>query len=676
MRKHLRLLSLLLSGVLLFNSAAPAIAAGLQYRVPLKVNIRTADDGTQPGTSQPGTTEPGTTDPGTGATTPGTPEPGTESLALTPKSVSLNTTVGRAVTGLVSIENTGTSSVTLGTAKVSGSTELATSTACDGKVLAPAANCAILVTFAATKQGTATGSLSISGQSAGITAVATSDTSSSTVYSVTSDTTTMTPSGAYAATFSAVLYDAYGNLAPAGVSVAWTSDLGSLSRSTSVTDAQGVATTSLRSSTVGVATVSALGPSGAKKSATINVATDPSVSRVASISASPRSGILADNASYSTVTAVVKDSTGAVAGPGLLVRWVTNKGTLSAATSYTNAKGEASVQLRSSSTGTASVSATGPSGTALNTLVSFVADIASARIVSWAPSAPYASANGSGQTSLVVKILDGYGNVVPAQSLKYSTTFGTLSTLTGKTSATTGEASLTIKSSALGVAEVLVTMESTGEMMALQVEFVSPPETTTIDSFTVSADRIPADGKSTVTVRARVVGPDGKPYTYGLAAVYWNVVTGSGTMATPTYADSEGYATSTFKASIYAGAGRLRAMNHAKAVASALYLDINIVGDVTTGVVYQVGSSTSPKANGVATSTITVIARDAYNNPPEGLTVYLSSTIGTLKDTVVVTGADGRATTTITSTQTGTGQIYAQADKGDAKYGNITFTKP
>lgn len=662
--RRLRAGSLILSMAMLLQATAPAVAAGLQYRVPLKLPLTSGQGSGSGSGGMPGA--PGTV----------TPDPNAPAgaFALAPGALELNTTVGRAVTALATVENHGTATATLGTLSLSPAVDgLSITDTCSGKSMAPAAACGVAVTYDGLKAGQFNASLSVSGSAIPVTVNASSDTSTARVFSVGSDMPRILPNSAFNNTLSATVHDVYGNLAPAGVPITWATSYGTLLSATSMTNAEGVATNRLKASAPGSAEVSATGPAGVAKATTVTVGGDPATARVNTISGTPTTGIFADNTAYSTITAVVRDESTFKVGAGVPVAWTTNKGTLSAATTYTDANGEASVRLTSASVGTASVFGTSVAGAAKYVNVSFVANAASARIVSITPYVSTLPADGTTLTTLVVKVLDGSGNVLPTQIVQFASTMGTLNKTSGGTD-TSGNTTVTLKSGTSGTAEFTATLSASGVFMTIPIEFIPPPAGTYVSSVTVTGGPLQADGTSKAVLVATVLDAIGNPYTYPGAKVSWNIMSGKGTITATTYTDSTGTATSTFTAGTASGTVQIRALGLA---GSGITTPIDVTANMATAYVYQVLSNASPKANGTATSTITAVVRDGSNNNVEGATVYLSTTLGTLAQSAVVTDSTGRATTTITSTEVGTARVTGTLGRGDAgTYANVSFIKP
>ncbi|MGS1011848.1 Ig-like domain-containing protein [Achromobacter anxifer] len=179
------------------------------------------------------------------------------------------------------------------------------------------------------------------------------------VGSASANKTRIVANGRDSVLFTAMVVDGNGNPGGEGHTVNWSTDLGALNGATSKTNASGAAAVMLKAGAVaGPASVTAkvgAGDSGATVRVTLMA--DPLSPRVTSVTASKTSG-RANGTDTLTLTATVKDVNGNLEDAGIIVNWRTDLGTLAAATSSTNARGVAKVELRApTSPGTAVLSA-------------------------------------------------------------------------------------------------------------------------------------------------------------------------------------------------------------------------------------------------------------------------------------------------------------------------------
>ncbi|WP_434686684.1 beta strand repeat-containing protein [Pseudomonas sp. R4-79] len=281
------------------------------------------------------------------------------------------------------------------------------------------------VTLTGTVAGGATVTASAAKGSASAGATLIADVSTSRVIGVTASPTSIVANGSSVSTLTASVTDAHGNVVPAGISVNWSTNLGSVSSGSTVTDAAGKTSVTLRGTAAGTASVQAAAIAG---SSSVNVAltADAATARVVGVTATPNV-ILANNATTSTLIATVRDANGNTMGAGVNVNWSTSSGTLSSGSSATNASGQASVTLRGGIAGSATITAAAVQGAA-STSVTLVADASTSRVISLVANPASVPANGT-NTTLYATVRDAYGNALPAgQAVQWATSLGNLNT--------------------------------------------------------------------------------------------------------------------------------------------------------------------------------------------------------------------------------------------------------
>ncbi|WP_447919507.1 Ig-like domain-containing protein [Achromobacter aegrifaciens] len=185
--------------------------------------------------------------------------------------------------------------------------------------------------------------------------------SSTRVGSASASKTSILANGRDTVIFTVTVLDGNGNLGGEGRAVNWSTDLGTLEAPASKTNANGTATVVLTAGTVaGRASVTAktgAGTGDPGTTARVTLTADPLSARVATLATSKTSG-KANGTDILILTATVKDINGNLEDAGVTVNWRTNRGTLAAAASSTNARGTATVELRApSSSGTAVLTA-------------------------------------------------------------------------------------------------------------------------------------------------------------------------------------------------------------------------------------------------------------------------------------------------------------------------------
>lgn len=245
------------------------------------------------------------------------------------------------------------------------------------------------------------------------------------------------------ATYTAIVKDTHGNVVP-NLAVAWDTNLGTLSATSSMTDASGVATITLHGTVAGSAQVTAqVNATGAVNAPLVTLVADSASATIGSGGVTvDKTSIVADDAEVATFSAVVKDANGNPVA-NVDVTWDTTFATLGATTSKTNDAGVASVTLRGAALGTAQVSARLGSATAVNAPpVTLTANSATARIATLTSSIAKITSTGDESSTLTATVTDASGHVLQGATVDWSTTRGDLAGATSVTDAN-GQATMT-----------------------------------------------------------------------------------------------------------------------------------------------------------------------------------------------------------------------------------------
>lgn len=191
------------------------------------------------------------------------------------------------------------------------------------------------------------------------------------------------------------------------------------------------------------------------------------------------------------------------------------------------------------------------------------------------------------------------------------------------------------------------------------------PSGTTL-TISASPTKIGLNGSSTITVVGRK--PDGNPLNPGTEI---RLSSDRGTVSPSVVeVDSSGRATSTLRADGRSGTAKVTAA----------------VADATAEISVQIGESAETKPslivsvspNSVATketANITIIARNADGSPaPQGQSIILTASLGSIKPSTVQTRSDGTATAVFTAgTLAGSATITAVMGSSDAATTTVTI---
>ncbi|MGE6473191.1 Ig-like domain-containing protein [Serratia proteamaculans] len=461
-------------------------------------------------------------------------------------------------------------------------------------------------------------------------------------------------------TLVATVEDANGNLVGPGIPVAWTSTDGLLSSSTTTTDSSSKATVNLTAPvTAGSAQVTAQAAAGSAN-ATITFTADGSTAKVIDLTATPAT-IIANGVATSALEASVEDATGNPV-PNAAVTWTTSAGTLSAASSSTDASGKARVTLKGTAAGSASVKATAAAGASTAT-VTLTADSSTAKVIGLVATPATIVANGIATSSLEATVEDASGNPVPNAAVTWTTSTGSLSAASSTTDAS-GKARVTLKGTATGSASVQATA-SAGASTAT-VTLIADSSTAKVIDLTATPATIVANGTATSSLEATVEDASGHPVPN--AAVTWTTSTGSLSAASST-TDASGKARVTLKGTA-AGSASVKAT----ASAGASTATVTLTADSSTAkVIGLVAMPATIVANGVATSALEATVEDANGNPVPNASVTWTTSTGSLSAASSTTDASGKARVTLKGTATGSASVQAMAAAG-ASTATVTLT--
>ncbi len=441
------------------------------------------------------------------------------------------------------------------------------------------------------------------------------------------------------AVLSATVFDPFGDPVGAGEEVSWSTTAGVLAHTTTVTNASGVATNTLAGIQGSTAEVmAAIGDADETLTVTFTPGTPAGGNNGISLMASA-STVPADGTSTSNIRATVRDARGQAVGAGVTVDWSVDLGTLSTASSVTDADGVARTVLTSATTsGIATVEVS--SGAAHNDInIEYLAGPAAALRLSASRTAVVA--DGQTLSVLTAAVLDSNGNPVEAgQTVSWSTTAGTLSASSSVTNAN-GEATVTLTSATLA-GTATITAQIAAADATLDVRFI--PDTPATVNVTAADASLVANGTATTTLTASVLDANGNPVAAGVQ-VRW--ATSSGRVAAPSSTtNANGVATIVLTSSTVAGTATVDAwVGAARGATTVLYV---------AGPAARLTLTASPAiVPTLPTSSSTISGRvsDAHGNPlGAGITVNWRASAGgwapagDLSSPTSVTNAQGIAT--------------------------------
>src|SRR5471030_147569 len=515
------------------------------------------------------------------------------------------------------------------------------------------------------------------------------DAATAKISTLTADKTTGVVAGKDKVTLTAIVVDA-NNHPVQGATVNWSSDnsTGQFTSASSVTNAEGVATTQFSGTQVQTTTITAA-MSGSSKTQSIDLIADAATATVSNVVAS-KSQALANGADTVTWTATVKDANQNPLN-NMAVNWSSDNASLklSGSSSQTNSGGVATITATSVKTADAIMTAalTTPAGSASASKVSYIADASTTQLSAVTADKTQALANGTDLITLSTKVTDAQGNILANTDVNWSTNPAT-GTLSGSSTKTNEQGIATVTLSSTNVSDYVVTASANG-VSAKSSSLVFAADAATAKISTLTADKTTGvvAGKDIVTLTATLLDANNHPVQG--ATVNWSSDNASG-IITPVsgVTNASGVVSATLTSTLAQST-----VVTASAGSSQKTLPVEFIADASSAKVTIVADKTQVVANGTDAVTWSATVLDANNNPVNGASVDWSRDNAnvTLAGSTSQTQANGTATMTGTSLKTGTAiatatlteqQSSAQAtavtyiaDVSTAKF-NLTVDRP
>ncbi|HBB8610565.1 TPA: Ig-like domain-containing protein, partial [Escherichia coli] len=302
--------------------------------------------------------------------------------------------------------------------------------------------------------------------------------------------------GSTANTLRARVTDAFGN-ALAGQTVSVLAGNGATTAPTVTTQPDGTVEISVTSQTAGISAVTA-SINSSSQSQNVTFVADVRTAKIADLVVI-KDGSEADGSTANTLRARVTDAFGnALAGQTVSV--LADNGATTAPTVITEPDGTVDISVTSQTAGISTVTATINSSSQSQN-VTFIADIRTAQIASLEVTQDNAVADGAMANTLQVKITDAFGNTLGGQTVSVLADNGaTVAPVV--TTQPDGTVEISVTSQTAGVSAVTATINSSTQSQ--NVTFIADVRTAKIADLVVIKDGSEADGSTANTLRARV----------------------------------------------------------------------------------------------------------------------------------------------------------------------------
>ncbi|EOZ4554056.1 inverse autotransporter adhesin IatC, partial [Escherichia coli] len=513
--------------------------------------------------------------------------------------------------------------------------------------------------------------ISVTSQTAGISAVTASINSSSQSRNVTfiADVRTAqiadlavikdgsVADGSTANTLRARVTDAFGN-ALAGQTVSVLADNGATVSPTVITGPDGTVEISVTSQTAGISAVT-VSINNSTLSQNVTFIADVRTAKIAELVVSQDNAV-ADGATANTLRVRVTDAFGnALAGQTVSV--LAGNGATTAPTVTTQPDGTVEISVTSQMAGTSAVTASINSSSQSGD-VTFIADASTAQIADLVVIKDGSEADGSTANTLRARVTDAFGNALAGQTVSVTADNGaTLSptVITGPD----GTVEISVTSQTAGASTVTASINSSSQ--SRNVTFIADVRTAQIASLEVRQDNSVADGAMANTLRVKVTDAFGN----ALAGQTVSVMAGNGATVAPTVITEPDGTVEISVTSQTAGISTVTATINS----SSQSRDVTFIADASTAqiadlVVIKDGS----EADGSTANTLRVRVTDAFGNALNGQTVSVTAGNSATVAPTVTTGPDGTVEISVTSQTAGISAVTASINSSSLSR-DVTF---
>ncbi|ELS9459908.1 Ig-like domain-containing protein [Escherichia coli] len=414
--------------------------------------------------------------------------------------------------------------------------------------------------------------------------------------------------GAMANTLRVKVTDAFGN-ALAGQTVSVSADNGAAVAATVITGPDGTVEISVTSQTAGISAVAA-SINNSTLSQNVTFIADVSTAKIADLVVI-KDGSVADGAMANTLRVKVTDAFGnALAGQTVSVS--AGNGAAVAATVITEPDGAAIITVTSQTAGISAVAASINNST-LNQNVTFIPDVSTAKIADLVVIKDGSVADGAMANTLRVKVTDAFGNALAGQTVSVSADNGAAvaaMVITGPD----GTVETSVTSQTAGISTVTATINNS--TLSQNVTFIADVSTAKIADLMVIKDGSVADGAMANTLRVKVTDAFGNT----LAGQTVSVLADNGATVAPTVTTQPDGTVEISVTSQTAGTSAVTASINS----SSLSQNVTFVPGDASQLTSTVETNKSNYTVG-ETITITVTLRDVFDNLVTGAASQLAA---------------------------------------------------
>ena len=450
--------------------------------------------------------------------------------------------------------------------------------------------------------------------------------------------------GSTANTLRARVTDAFGNTL-GGQTVSVLADNGATVAPTVTTQPDGTVEISVTSQTAGTSTVTA-SINNSSLSQNVTFVADVSTAKIADLVVI-KDGSEADGSTANTLRARVTDAFGNTLG-GQTVSVLADNGATVAPTVITEPDGTVEISVTSQTAGISTVTAT-INNSSLSRNVTFIADVRTAQIASLEVTQDNAVADGAMANTLRARVTDAFGNALAGQTVSVMAGNGATTAPT-VTTQPDGTVEISVTSQTAGISTVTATINNS--TLSQNVTFIADVRTAKIADLVVIKDGSEADGSTANTLRVKVTDAFGNT----LAGQTVSVLGGNGATTAPTVITGPDGTVESSVTSQTAGISTVTAtINN-----SSLSRNVTFIADVRTAQIASLEvTQDNAVADGAMANTLRVKVTDAFGNVLAGQMVSVTAGNSATVASTVTTHPDGTVEISVTSQTAGTSTVTA-----------------
>ncbi|EGJ4491104.1 invasin [Escherichia coli] len=463
--------------------------------------------------------------------------------------------------------------------------------------------------------------------------------------------------GATANTLRARVTDAFGN-ALAGQTVSVTAGNSATVAPTVITEPDGTVEISVTSQTAGISTVTA-SINSSSLSRDVTFIADVRTAQIAELVVIKDNSV-ADGATANTLQVKVTDAFGNTLA-GQTVSVTAGNGATVAPTVITEPDGMVEISVTSQTAGASTVTAS-INSSSLSRNVTFIADVRTAQIADLVVIKDGSEADGSTENTLRARVTDAFGNALAGQTVSVLADNGATTAPTVITEPD-GTVEISVTSQTAGISAVTASINNS--TLSQNVMFIADIRTAQIAELVVIKDGSEADGATANTLRARVTDAFGN----ALAGQTVSVTAGNGATVAPTVITEPDGMVEISVTSQTAGTTAVTASINS----SSQSRNVTFIADVRTAKIADlVVTRDNSVADASTANTLQVKVTDANGNTLAGQMVSVMAGNGATVAPTVITEPDGTAEISVTSQTAGISTVTATINSSSQSR-NVTF---